>query len=185
MTTIIVPASSGGISTPPSSWEHIAAIVLTEPAASISFAAIDPSFRMFRLTLFLVKDANAGQAELRLNNDSGANYDQQYMNFNNNAKLGGRNAGLDSLRINNYDNIGAGGLLVADILIAKQLAATHARIQSYASYAGGSVNPLIDLVTAEWNNAADLISRIDIVESGANGFAAGSRAVLEGIQLST
>ncbi len=183
MATIIVPAG-GGSSTPPSSCEHIAAVVLTEAASSISFAGIDPSFRMFRLTLYIVKDANAGQAELRLNNDSGANYDQQYIDFSGTTKTGARNAGLDSMRVTNFDNIAANGLLVAEILIAKQLAATHARIQSNASY-GGSVNPLIDLVVAEWNNAADLINRIDIVESGANGFAAGSRAVLEGIQLAT
>ncbi len=175
-------SGGGGPSNPAAAFEHIESILLAEAASSFSFASIDAAFRILRLTLFLVKDGNAGQAELRLNNDSGNNYDQQYINFSDNTKSGARNAGLDSLRVTNYDNIAAGGILIAEILIAKQLATTHGRIHSHASYAGGS-DPQLDIVVAEWNNTDALINRVDIVESGANGWAVGSRAVLEGIQL--
>ncbi len=164
-----------------SSWEHIEAQVLDAAAPSISFTGIDAAFRMFRLTLYIIKDGNAGQVELRLNNDSGGNYNQQYMNISHATRTSARNAGLDSLRVTNYDNLAANGVLLADILIAKQITGQEGRIQSHASYEG-SADPMVDLVSAQWANAADLINQIDIVESGANEFAAGSRAVLEGIQ---
>lgn len=166
-----------------SSWEHIAAQVLEASAPSFSFTDIDPAFRMFRMTLYLIKDGNTGQVELRLNNDSGNNYNQQYMNVSAASRTSARNAGLDSLKICNYDNMAANGVLMAEILIAKQITGQEARIQSHASYEGSSADPMIDLVVSQWANTSDLINRIDIFESGANQFVAGSKIVLEGCQI--
>ena len=178
MAEVILPASAGGTV---GAWEHIETQVLASAAASFSFTGIDAAFRMFRLTCYIIKDANAGQVELRLNNDSGGNYNQQYMNINHATRTSARNAGLDSLRVTNFDNLAANGVLLAEILIAKQIAGQEGRIQSQASYEG-SADPMLDFVVAQWANTADLINRIDIVESSINEFAIGSRVVLEGTQ---
>lgn len=162
------------------SWEHIAAQVLDAAAASIVFSDISTAYRMFRITLYIIKDGTGGLAELRLNSDAGANYDRQYMTANGVSIGGNRNLGLDSHRIDS--GIGANNHSLAEILIAKQVATEMALIFSRSNYGNGGVDPYIDLQVSQWTNVADLINRIDIIASAGN-FDVGTRAVLEGIQL--
>ena len=53
--------------------------VLTATAASVRFD-FQPMYRMVQVDGFILRDANANTTQLRINNDSGANYAYQYIN---------------------------------------------------------------------------------------------------------
>lgn len=175
MANVTFPASAGRTI---SSWEHIEAQVLGAAVASISFADIDSAFRMFRMTLYIINDNNACSVLLRLNNDSGGNYDRQQILADHVEITSLRDNSQTSYRVTNGANLGANETLLAAVTIAKQIVGEEARIESRASY-GGTNDPFWVNVGGAWQNAADLINRIDIISSSGN-FAASTRIVLEG-----
>ena len=174
--TLLAAAGIGGGA---GAWAVIGSATLGSAAASISFTGIDTSYRMFRITAYIVKDGTGGDVGLRFNNDSGSNYAYQ--------RLSGSSTSVAAARVTGQTLIDCDfGALQANengtyvFTIAKQVTGSAAMaVGGSVAYASGPV--LVEAqVAGIWSNAADLISRIDVVSGNAN-FAAGTVAVLEGV----
>ena len=163
-------------------WEPVCAPVrLASAAASVSFASIPAQYVMFRLRCEIINDASAKTIDLRLNNDSGVNYDTQQINVSNVTVTGGRSTGRTSMYVN-YSNLAASELGTVDFVIAKPIAGAAGLILASVV---NTTTAALDLVldACIWNNTAALINRIDVVAAAAAGtgnFAAGSIFILEG-----
>jgi hypothetical protein len=156
-----------------SAWTVIDSETLAAPASSISFTGIDTTYKMFRVTAYLIQDGSAGRPLLRLNNDSGTNYDWQRVSASDTTVSASRVTGDTSIDIGGDSN--ANQVMTHTITIAKQLAGSPAMV------VGDRYNDAgiwLRHHGARWNNTADLISRIDLIASAGN-FAAGTVVVLE------
>lgn len=167
---------------PASSWEHIAAQVLSADAASISFQNIDTAYRMFRLTIYVVKDGTGGVLVVRLNNDSAPNYNEQTLHVTGATVTASRAAADTRHRLTLGVVLDPNEDLFGEILIGKQVAGEQGFLMSRVNYRGASLDPYIDINHVRWLNTTDLINRIDLLPLAGN-LAANTRAVLEGIQL--
>lgn len=163
---------------PTKEMELLGKVTLAAPAASFSFTSIDPAFLTFEIVAWLLRDANAAYAAVRLNNDSGANYLWQSMNSN--TTVGALTASNDTaatyLRLSDFQPA-ASSISSHHVILSKPAAGTRA--QGMAISSGFSTDVQSSQMGFDWNNTADLISRIDII-SVTNNFAAGSRVALGG-----
>ena len=156
--------------------KKIASQSLGVAAASISFTGIDTTYKMFRVTAYLVKDGSNGRCQVRLNNDSGANYTRQ--------NLTGDNAGVTAARSaqTNFEvtlsSINNGTPASLSFVVAKQLAGSPAMLIASAVMTNTAPVLVTNYTGGIWANTTDLISRIDLVASAGN-FSAGTVAVLE------
>lgn len=162
----------------PSAWTVIDSETLAAPASSVSFTGISDTYRMFRVTAYIVKDGSAGSAYLRFNNDSGANYDHQRLTGNGTSVAAARVTG--DTEIDATVTVGANQLATLDFTIAKQVTGSAAMVVGAATFADTTPALDIDRRAGRWNNTTDLISRIDLI-SGSGNFAAGTTVVLEGL----
>jgi len=165
----------------PFSWQHIDTQVLTTTAASVSFQSINTMYRDFRLTIYVQNDANGKDIYLRLNNDSGNNYDWVIL------EADGATPGSIEAQGTAQIIIGGGPAdLPANlewagvVTVSKPLATTRALTTGSGSYLDATPNMHAQSTAGRWANTADLISRIDVLASS-NNFAAGTRITLEGI----
>jgi hypothetical protein len=159
-------------------WEHIDTQTLTGTAASVSFQSISTAYRAFRLTAYIENDANAKRVYLRLNNDSGSNYDYQYhraTGATNDSSVATGQAQIDCAGLDMAAS--ESGLL--SILIVKPSAAQEALVQLTFTLLSGATAPSVYQTVGTWQNVADLISRIDLL-ANTNNFAASTRVTLEG-----
>lgn len=154
-------------------WTVLGSQVLESAAASVSFPGISTTYRMFRVTAYIVKDGTNGQVRLRLNADSGSNYDDQLLRGDNTTVSASRTTSATQLTTGN--TITASNVAAIEIVIAKQLAASTAMMLSRMFMGSAQI---LDSKAGRWNNTADLISRIDLLSSSGN-FAAGTTVVLE------
>ncbi len=161
-------------------WEIVCAPVrLSSTAASVSFATIPPQYLMFRLRCQIVNDANTKSVQVRLNNDSSANYAYQVLYSASSTVTIGRSSNQTKIIV-----AGEGAVLAAsqfatiDITIARTIDTKGAVLIANASY---NTLPVVEHHAAMHNYAAGgaLINRIDILASS-NNFAANSIFVLEG-----
>ena len=158
----------------PTAWTVIGSQTLESAAASVSFTGISTTYRMFRVTAYIVKDGNAGGVNVRLNNDDGGNYDRQRMIGGSTTVSANRATGQTSF---SDDSTAANTATTQTIQVAKQLAAAPAMLLRESTYLlGGDV--AVQRAADVWDNTADLISRIDLIASAGN-FAAGTVVVLE------
>ena len=133
-------------------WEHIDTQILSGTAASVSFASISSSYTAFRLTMDVVATA-ALALYLRLNNDSGSNYD--YVTVIDGA-AGSNVAAAAQVVITNAFATFLRGFGI--IHIGKPVAGQQALINSFVN-AGSAANTTIQyLDSANWRNTADLIN---------------------------
>ena len=164
-------------------WEHIDTQITTGTAASVSFASLSATYKVFRLTCFVDLTADCNIL-LRLNNDTAGNY--YYLGLTN-AVAAAHAATQTSILLNDTMNFNAGAPSNAffQVLIAKEIATHKAKIISIMSgqNAGADVVGLTE-VAGHWSNVADLINRIDILTS-ASTFAISSRFTLEGLKMTT
>lgn len=170
--------ASGAVGAAP--WDVIDSTTLGSAAASISFASIDSKYKLFRVTAYVVKDATAHQATLRINNDSGANYDYQRLNGSSTTVSAARVTGQTSILLTPTETIAANSIAQFSIIIGKQIAGSAAMVLSDGTFDATSVGRVKADIAARWNNTADLINRIDLISSSGN-FAAGTVVVLEGL----
>ena len=158
-------------------WDVIASSTLGSPAASISFASIASTYKLFRVTAYIIKDGSAGRALVRLNNDSGANYERQ--------RLSGAATGVSAQRTTgetSWETTWSGLTsqpATFELVIGKQIAGAAA-MGILSSVGKESTTLEYSSFACRWNNTADLINRIDIIASAGN-FAAGTVVVLEGL----
>ena len=164
-------------------WEEIASTTLGSAAASVSFTTGLSGYAFYRLTIYIVNDANAKQVYLRLNNDSGVNYSYQNIRGTGSTIDGAQATGQTQLLLAPTNNLAASIHASYGVLISKPAAGVKAQVVSRAgNNAGVGANVILELVGGEWNNTADAISRIDVLAS-ANNFEAGTSILLEGLAL--
>lgn len=160
-------------------WTVIDSETLAAPASSISFTGIDTTYKMFRITAYIVKDGTDGLVQLRMNNDSGANYDAQRLRGDSTTVDAARATGDTSINCNRNGESGLSQTL--EIVVAKQVAGSPAMVLWDQVMLDNAGTPAMNKfnIAGRWNNTADLISRIDLIASAGN-FAAGTVVVLEG-----
>lgn len=157
-------------------WDHIETQVLTGTAASVTFQSSQlNTYKMFRLHCFIVPTA-ALSCNIRLNNDSGANYHNQSLQGAAASATAADSNNATSFQAMNSGSVADPGLLIVEI--AKELTTTKAALLARSQY-NGTNDPSTVMESGIWANVADLISRIDAIASTST-FAAGSRFVLEG-----
>jgi len=162
-------------------WDVIDSETLAAPASSISFTGIDTTYKMFRVTLYSIKDGTAGALQLRLNNDSGANYVYQDLTGDATTVNGARATAQAQFVLTTGETMDAATAGTFEIVIGKTVAGSAAMLLSKGTYYHTTTPALNYEATAgRWNNTADLISRIDLIASAGN-FAAGTVCVLEGV----
>jgi len=176
----LLGASGSALAGPAAAWEVIDSTTLASAAASVSFTSIPTTYKMFRVTAYLIKDGSDGLVQLQINGDSGANYDRQYLRGDSTTVDGARTTGQTS--INGNRNGESGLATTLEIVIAKQVAGSPAMVLWDQVMLDNAGTPAMNKfnIAGIWNNTADLISRIDLVASAGN-FAAGTVVVLEGV----
>lgn len=156
-------------------WPVIGSITLGSAASSVSFTGIDTTYRMFRVTAYIVKDGTQGTVRLRFNNDSGSNYDRQNLRGSSTTVSAARTSGDTHIDTNTIAANEAGTVC---FVIAKQLATTAAMVVADVTLPTTGPALTTERLAGRWNNTADLISRIDLLPNNGN-FAAGTTVVLE------
>jgi len=158
-------------------WTEIETQTLTTTAASVVFSTGLTGYKFFRLTGYWVSDASAGAVDIRLNNDSGANYAYQRIQAASTTVSGSRATGQTAQRLTPAFPDGS-SFNSFSALIAKPAAGVKAQATAHVGFTQTSV--AMELEGAEWNNTADLITRIDVIALS-NNFAAGTSILLEGL----
>ncbi len=155
-------------------FERLARTVLGAAAASITFSGIDTANKIFRLSVYVVKDGTGASIFVRVNNDSAGNYDNQSLQGNGAALTSGRGTGQFALVLS---SVSANGHGTFEMYFAKQQTGDEG--MTYSSGAYLSTNMFKIDQASIWHNTAALIDRIDLISGGGN-FAADTTALLEG-----
>lgn len=159
-------------------FELIDRTVLSSAAASISFTGISAAFRIFEIAVEIAKDASAGSVRVRLNGDSGANYDYQQVTGSDTSVAASRTTGASGFIVTG-GGVAANDFAAINAIVAKPLAAQPAiGLFSVAETQGGI---RIAETAGRWNNTAGLISEITLLATLGD-FAAGTAFVLTGDQ---
>lgn len=166
---------------PHGGWEHLDTQALTATAASISFQNLSTAYKAFRLTLFISPTAPM-DVYVRVNNDSGNNYELAWVGAPSATPASATAAGLAQWQLTNIADSVAAEPVTANLLIAKQLASLRGGISGTVGYTNDSTGtPNVEILAGNWSNVADLISRIDVIASTST-FAIGTRVTLEGMR---
>jgi len=158
------------------SWQLIESTTLASPAASVSFSTGLSGYKFFRLTYYAIHTASS-LLYVRLNNDSGSNYSAQQIAGDSTSVFGARVT--SQAQWAPYSVSAIGGKMTGVLNIAKPAAGVKAQLVTQQS-ANLAAAIKVDLTGGEWNNTADLISRIDLLPSSGN-FDTGSSFLLEGL----
>lgn len=159
-------------------WTQRASSVLGAPSAQVTFSGL--SDRAYRLTANYAPTA-ALTARVTCNNDSGANYGQQWVYAFAAANTAARTSG------NGYWQAGNAATVAADLaagmqyVIQKPLAAQHAHMVSIdPRHTTAGNNQDAAFGSGRWANTANLITRVDVLTSTST-FKTGSVFTVEGI----
>lgn len=168
--------------TPSVFWEKVDEQTLAAPAGQVTFSGLDAAFTFFRVTGQIIGDpVTDSRTNIQVNNDAGANYDQQVIDVNAASVAGSsRQVGVIGWRANQQDNIDPNGTEILIATIAKPLAAEEAQSFGLTGWEANTVNAIrLELWGGEWPTAS-LLTRIDVVDLGASDFDPGTRILLEG-----
>lgn len=160
-----------------SPWVKISESILSGATNQVTISSIATGYKLLILDCSF-KTTNAGSAiSVTLNNDSAANYRQQYIYAAGAVVASSSNAVATNLFISTGDCTTNWGSIIAFI---DNATAAAARQKTGFMYFGANSNQ-IQITDAAWANTADEISRIDIISSLGN-FASGSRFAVYGVQ---
>lgn len=165
--------------TPPNTWEHIDTQVLTGTATSISFQSISTAYKQFRVTLHLLASGTA-DVRMRLNNDSGNNYDLNRATINFGAAVA--ESATAQWIIAQFSNTGLIESHAGIVFVSKPTSGEEAIGHGHMGKATNAGNVYAYETFLGWRNVADLISRIDVLISAGN-LESGSRITLEGLRI--
>lgn len=160
-------------------WDVIDSVELGSAAPSVSFQSIDSKYKMFRVTAYLINDANVASFLLRLNNDSGSNYNRQLLQGLDTTVSAVRTASATSIEVTGGIAVAASGIVTLEAIIAKQVAGSAGMVLVGVTQPTDAGALYTARVAGQWANTSDLINRIDLISS-AGDFAAGTVVVLEG-----
>lgn len=149
--------------------EFITRTTLTATASSISFQNIDTSFKKFFLLALVQNDANAKILYMRLNNDSGLNYNNQTLAANNTTITGQLVAGHPNIMIdNNNGSIQANDRAFFIVDFVKPSTSLIARFVTMHGNSAIGNTPRYETNAGNWNNTTASINRVDIIASVGN-----------------
>jgi hypothetical protein len=160
-------------------------IVLASPAPNFDFTSIPSTYNHLKIIIQARGDTALGQTDvqMRLNNDGGANYDNELLNgINTTASASNVTAGVD----NYIGNVPAASATAGFAGSLEIVIFNYARTTFYKNYNGisgsmasAAANALSRFSTGQWRNTA-AVSRVTLVP-GAGNFDTGSVATLYGI----
>jgi hypothetical protein len=150
-------------------WSRLDEQILTATATSITFSGIAATVTLLRLTCW-VSEQDA--PTLRLNNDSGANYEYQRIHVSNTTLTGARATAQTAIPLTNETDDPE---VQAFIEIGKHLATEEAQVAVFSGQR--SPGHLVEAYAGQWNNTADLVNRVDILGASIK---AGTVVLLEG-----
>lgn len=142
-------------------WKRIGRNIVPSgsPVSSVIFSSIPSSYRAFRV-YWDARITGAGNFQMRLNNDSGANYHtqrQESAGASNSSSLNPSITGYQiSLVAGNHSTVG-------DALVSKPNSGDVAYMVGKSIYATAATAPNNFRFGGGWTNVASLINRIDIV----------------------
>ena len=170
--------AAAGVSNPP--WDVIDSTTLGSAAASVSFASIDSKYKLFRVTAYIVKDATASTVAMRLNGDTGSNYDRQHL-IGNGATVSASRGNNDRVYLS-PSTLAANSVALFSITLGKQTTGAAAMgVASIVMFDTPATSALTTTNTAfRWSDATELIDEIALLSTSGN-FAAGTVALLEGV----
>lgn len=157
--------------------EEIATVTLAAPAAAVTFSGIDTAFRMFQLTGTVVKDGTGGFVNVRVNSDSGSNYDRQRLVGTSTTVAASRVSGGTAWELASL-GIDANQSGTFEAFISKQAASAPA-MAVWSEVVVPSAGISTGNYGLRWNNTADLINAIAVLAS-AGDFAANTQITLNG-----
>lgn len=174
--------TSGGVDT--SGLSLISDQTLGADTASISFSSIPATYKHLLLLVQARSDAVATHTGLSMqfNGDTGANYDQQYLQSDNTTNTGARVTAQTALRA---------GIISAANAAANAASANRIDIPNYAgttflkhfvaqsSDSIATATPLLEMESGYWRSTAAITSILLFPASG--NFKTGSRATLFGL----
>lgn len=166
-------------------WQEIDYVVLESAAASVVFDSGLSGFKFFRLSVYAIKSTGTATVIVRLNNDSGANYVFQQIAANGTNAAGARSTSQSSIGLTDsggWDTSQATNAMFT-ALIAKPAAGVKAQALGHSNYPSdtpANTTGELNLMGGEWNNTADALNRIDVL-NGSGDFAIGSSFLLEGL----
>lgn len=148
---------------------------LAATATSISFPNLSSTYKNFKL-IFYLRTQGTATLSIRLNNDSGANY--EYL-LSSPGSSGTQTNGAAAIVFVSAANTGANEPSIGELLITKEAAFTGS-VGGTTYLNGNNDDPTTSFVSGAWMNTVDAISRIDIVASVADTLKVGTRVVLLG-----
>lgn len=129
--------------------------------ASVSFASLDSSFRIFRLNFHLTPVS--GGVAIRINNDSSGNYYHQSTVGDGATTTSSRSSAATAVDV--FSNLAT----IFEGIIGKPLTTTAGRITGNFSL-GTTTTVLNGNLGVYWNNTSALINRIDVITIPAGTF---------------
>ncbi len=156
-------------------WAFVESQTLASAASSVVMSGLDTTYRMFRVTAYLIKDGTSGDLGVRLNNDSGNNYNYQVLAADGSTPSATRTAIANAFTPMS-SSMGSNGIASLTITVAKQRTTSPAMFIANAAQNSGSL--ATSRTGGRWNDGSKLISRIDLISSSGN-FAAGTSVKLE------
>lgn len=159
------------------SWQPIEEQTLSAPASSIVFNTGLAGYDFYRLTVYVLNDSNAKRIYVRLNADSGANYDLQDISGASTSVAGERITSHGQIDVSRPQTLSANNAGSFSCIIAKPAVGVPAQV---VGVSGLDAAPELQLYGAGWDNTADAISSITILNTSGD-FAAGTSALLEGL----
>ena len=169
----LVPLGALGNDSP---LEYVGGNVLPAAASSIVIP-VNPVYTLLMVECWITTDAPL-TLRLRLNGDSGANYDYQYVQAGGTTVDGARATG--QTQVTGASGAGTGAPIQATFLIAKTTAGTAAQVL-YQVGVDAAASIKLDLVGGQWNNTSSGITGVTLLGS-ANNFAAGSTFAVYGLR---
>lgn len=160
--TTTAPAATSG-------FKHLATSLLAAPAAAITASGLSTSNKMFRITANALPATDSTNLFLRLNNDSGANY-EYFVGY----QIAGAAAGFSftaqtEIRLNgNTDTLDNARHSLYLLVVGKATSGTRATGNGLGLIFQTTPQTGNNFVGLNWNNVADLISRFDILMSSGN-----------------
>jgi hypothetical protein len=164
---------------------RLAESVLGADAASISFTSIPSGFRNLQLVL-TARGTTAAQnilVQMRFNNDTGNNYDQQAVNADDTTLTGGRNTGVSAIDLFSAPAASATANrfgLVECVIGSYKATDKHKPVVSNAKAANAGTGAIIWRNTSGRWNSTSAINRVDVFPASGN-FLAGTTATLIGL----
>lgn len=169
-------ASGGG------EWELVSEAELSSSATDlIDATSISTDYDAFRITFIAYSNSNNTDLQMRLNNNSSAVYNLQWLRASNATVAGTRYTGTTYWDLGQeFAGVPNGGALGGTIYIRKPLTTLVGLMEATITHYPASTSIQVGQLSGLFNETSNKISRIHIFSDTATSLVAGSFALIEG-----